>query len=53
MIKLHSRISLIAVPGTLVIGMLDNLTLGMSPWVQRRLWQACQYSRPSYTHCQW
>lgn len=37
MIKLHSRISLIAVLGTLVIGMVDNLKLGMGPWVQRSL----------------
>lgn len=35
MIKLHSRTSLIRILGTLVIRMLDNLKLGMGPWVQR------------------
>lgn len=35
MIKLHSRISLIRVLGTLAIRMLDNLKLGMDPWMQR------------------
>lgn len=37
MIKLHSKVSLIAILGTLVIGMLDNLKLGMGPQVRRSL----------------
>lgn len=37
MIKLHSRITLIRGLDTLVIRVLDNLKLGMVPWVQRSI----------------